>query len=255
MSAPGFKAGGTAQYREFTQFHECWYGGRVGGGQRRQRGQAGAPGVSVGNRGNGPAALGLTGQWYRGEGQGEAAAGTGHAVQADLTAHLVRQLTADRQPQATPLGRVAVGALVGLGKDGEDLFLIRVRDAGSGIRHGESQVHLSGGAVAWIGAGRQPDFAIGGELDRITEQVTQYLLQSAPVDADTGRQFGRKFQVQLQLFVRGQWGQVTETVPQQDVQVGRLYVEAEVSTLHTAEVQDIIDQGQQMTAIALDGGE
>ena len=90
------------------------------------------------------------------------------------------QLAADREPQAGAAVGAAGGA-VGLLEGLEDDRQLVLGDADAGVDHAEGD-HVLGGA---LDAERDP--ALGGELERVGEQVAQDLLQALLVGDDRPR--------------------------------------------------------------------
>ena len=134
------------------------------------------------------------------EGNSEREAGTdaGRAVHEQQTTHQIGELTRDGEPEAgaavAPRGRP-----VDLGKPLENKLLGAQRDADPGILHVDAQHHLV--RLDCFGEHRDRDTARVGELDRVSDQIDQDLLQRARRAIEAVRHGRIDGQAQFQTFV------------------------------------------------------
>ena len=131
----------------------------------------------------------------RGQVQGKCAALADPALYADFSAQGMRKLSADRESQSGP-AIVAAGAPVGLLESLEyDLLLVGF-DTDAGVGDGKSYRSRSARercalGIGGLGAGySEGDRTAFGELERIVQQVAQYLVEALLIRRDCHGQIG-----------------------------------------------------------------
>ena len=159
-------------------------------------------------------------------------------------AHQPQQSLADRQPQASAT-ELARGRAVGLRELLEDPPVRRFVDADAGVAHGDAHAGVVLAALQHLDA--QQNLALGGELDRIAQQVADDLTQAEGVAAQhRGGVVGRDLDRQLQSLGLGRLGKHRHRLfcRLDDVEVNRLQLK--VTRLDLGEIQDVVDHSQQM---------
>ncbi len=172
----------------------------------------------------------------------ETRAHAGRAGHADLAAHQVHQLRADRQAQAgAPMA--AGGGGVCLGELVEDLAELLGGDADAGVLDLDAQgdprlVLLFGGDI-------QQHLALRGELQRVAEQVGEDLADAARVADQVARDLRREAEDQVQVLARGLGRHHVQDVLGGAQQVERDRLQGQLARLDLGEIEDVVDQGHQ----------
>src|SRR6202034_1308573 len=137
--------------------------------------------------------------------QRKGAARARRAAQLNFPAEQVREFAADRQPEAGA-AVLAAGGRVGLLKSLEYDALLFRRNADAGIRDLEGHHRgrmLQDRMIRIPTAGDRRDAelhaAFGGELERVGQEILEYLLQALRVRDDAALQIGRNGDLALQL--------------------------------------------------------
>ena len=126
------------------------------------------------------------------------------------------------------------------------------RDPRARVRHAEAEGYRPGTGGAGGGLRHQRHLAPRGVGERVAEQIGQDLAQPQPVDEQAGWQLGVEFEVEPQTPLRRQGREVCQAVFQQPTQPRGAGTQREVPALQSAQVKQVVDQGQQMATVALD---
>ena len=176
------------------------------------------------------------------------------AHHADRAAHRLDQLGADGEAQ--PGAAIAPGGGgVGLGEGVEDERLLLGGDADAGVVHPEHQHDLAAVAGLGVDLDDDGDFAGGGELDAVGDEVDQHLAQPVGVADEAVGHVGGDFRAELQVLfdgalLEGAHGQ-GHAVAQAEVDL----LEIELAGLYLREVEDVVDDVEQPVGRALDEGQ
>ena len=189
----------------------------------------------------------------------EGAAEAGRAAQGQLAAQQLGQLAADGEAEARA-AVLAAGAGVGLleGLEHDLLLLDRDADAGVGDLEGHHRARLVERHVvgAPAGLGRhdaQAHAALGGELQRVAEQVLQDLLQALGIGDDAAAEMLVDLHLERQAL---RFGLVAERPRHGLEHVGEedlLGVDGDGAGFDLGEIEDVADQVQKVGAGAVDG--
>ena len=167
------------------------------------------------------------------------------ALHANLSAHEFGEPLADRQAQ-TGAAKPPRGGGVGLHERLEEIHLHGGRHADARIRDREAQ-HMPA-VPAPVGRDMEHDFALGGELDRVADEVEDDLAQTHGIAAHPRRHLRIDVHHEFEpLGARGVGVEVErqlEMLPQ--VEVDRF--EGEPSGLDFREIEDVVDDRQQRFA-------
>ena len=168
------------------------------------------------------------------------------AVEADLAAHQLDQLTADRQTQACATV-TAHGRTIGLGERVEKARMRLRRDADARIAHADVQP---------IGAQQRHldhDFAFFGELQAVRQQIGQHLAEAQGVAVYRRWQALVDVAGELQfLGVRARRHQLHDVLYCM-VQIETDRLDLELAGLDLREVENVVDDGEERFARAADG--
>ena len=172
----------------------------------------------------------------------EAAADAGRAVDARLSAHQLRQLARDGEPEAGA-AVAARGRAVGLLEGGEQRAHAVGGDADARVVHLEA--HVERRRLPVDPGGSQGDGATLGELDGVAEQVEQRLRDPGRVAVDDGRQVvgGDDELEPLRSRLVGD----QRAGPRQhrvDREIGR--VQPKLAGLDLREIEDVVDDVEQV---------
>ncbi|EGY02363.1 hypothetical protein AZA_21720 [Nitrospirillum viridazoti Y2] len=182
----------------------------------------------------------------QGHDEPEGAAGAGLAFHPDLAAHQGDQALADGQPQAAA-AIAAGGRAIGLGEGAEQGGDGVGGNADAAVGHRETQRHPVRPGPG-DGADIQHHTAGLGELDGVTQQVQQHLLQAQAVTHHHHRRVGRDGRRQGELLFIGvdrhQRHQPVHQVGQFELGVFKI----QLPRLHLREVEDVVDQRHQAAA-------
>ena len=167
------------------------------------------------------------------------------AVHADLAPHQPHQLARDGQTQARaamPAGRRVVQLFELL----EQAGLVFGSDAHTRIAHREAQQHAIGLALQQLH--RQHHLALVGELHRVVAQVDQHLPQAQGVAQQPGRHGGVEPAAQAQLLALRRLADEGLHPAEHHVQRKGFGGQRHSAGVGLAQVQDVVDDGQQMAA-------
>ena len=164
-------------------------------------------------------------------------------MHADAAVHQVDDALADGQAQPGAAIQ-ARGGRIGLAEGLEQARLQGIVDADPAVGDLEPQLVLRVGLALALHA--QPDLATLGELDRIDQQVAQYLAQAHRVATD-GQAYRRvEFERELQAFrIGGALHQLHQTF-EQLAQVERGDLQVQALGLEPGVIEDVIDDAQQL---------
>ena len=186
----------------------------------------------------------------QGQGDPELRAFARGAVDADLAAHLLDQAFGNHQAEAGATG-LAAERVVGLAEGLEQRAQVFIRQADAGVHHADTQLRAVGTFV--LDHGAHDDGAFAGELDRIADQVGQYLLQAQRITAQSQRCVAVDQADQLQLLFMGCGGEDGQGVLQQVAQVEGDGFEHQLARFDLGEIEHLIDDAEQAVGGFLDG--
>ena len=182
----------------------------------------------------------------------EGGAAPGGAVDADLTAHAFHQPLADRQAQAGA-ALAAAGALVHLGEGVEQVLLQVRRQAVAGVGDGDLDHRL--GAALFLEHGAHHDRPALGELDRVADQIGEYLANTQRIAEQAGGHVGVDDRRLLQALLLGHRRQHGLHVLDDVVQVQRNMLQRQLARLDLGEVENVVDDRQQRFGALADGAQ
>jgi hypothetical protein len=133
-------------------------------------------------------------------------------------------------------------------KDWNRRFHVVLRNADAGIADGELQF-VPGFALFH----RQHDLALLGEFDRVAEQVDQDLAQAGHIAFDAGRHVVVHDVGDVESFFDGAPGRQVQRGFDAFAQVEGLEFHVHPARLDLAEVEDVVDDGEQGVARVADG--
>ncbi|MNC33682.1 hypothetical protein D3C75_820860 [compost metagenome] len=167
-----------------------------------------------------------------------------YGVQADAAAHDGGQLAGQGQTQAGA-GVLAGHEDIRLAEALEDQPVLVGGNPRPGILHREAQfVAVAGDA--------QSDLSRGGELDRVVQQVAQYLEQASTVRAQVGWQVVRQVGLKAQALACREGPVHVESILDQVAQILLAEEQLHASGLDAGLVEDVVEQVQQMAAALMD---
>jgi hypothetical protein len=180
----------------------------------------------------------------------EGRAHAGATGERDGTAHQGHQPPADAQAQPTAAVQPR-HRWIGLSIWGEQAVVQMLRNAHSGIAHGDAEVH----ALALIGdqPDRQPDFPDNCKLDRIAEQIEQHLTKPSGIAAQDPRHIRRHIEKQCHvLFSRARLDDCHRAI-EQHAQVEIDAIEVEPTGFHAGQIEDVVDDREESLPGFVDG--
>ncbi len=172
-----------------------------------------------------------------------------HAVHADVAAHGLCQVLADRQAEAGA-AVLARGRLVCLLEAREQAAGLLGRQPDAAVGDGEPQQRL--GVAGLLDAHLDAHLAVLGELDGVAGVVDQDLADAQRIADEHARQLGVHHPQQLEALGVGLLGQHVDDVVQHRFQLERQRVDLQLARLDLREVEDVVDDAQQVLAAALD---
>lgn len=181
----------------------------------------------------------------------ERAAPPERALHGDVAAHEARQFAADGEPE--PRAGAGVAAEFGLFELAEEARQLGRGDPRAGVLHGGMEVPA---AIRRGGQFRpQEDAPARGELHRVAEEVDEDLPEPGFVSHRVVGKYRWRGYAELEPLGLGPLGehqaQVGEEVPQGE---GRR-PEGDAPRLDLGHVEDVIDEGEQVIAVAIDDGQ
>ena len=188
-------------------------------------------------------------QHRRAQVETEYGAGTQGGVDAQLAAHQAHEFARNGQPQSR--AGLRHGA-VGLHERFKDALQIRLRDAAARIAHGKRQRHLP--AFCRLARQRQGHAALLDELERVRQQIEQHLAQLGAIEAHQRRHAGT-FELQRDALVARTHAHHLEHLVEQAIQVHGPRLQLHAARFDFRQFEDVVDQGQQMMAGAVDDGQ
>ena len=171
------------------------------------------------------------------------------AAHRDVSSHQADELPADRQAEPRTGPRLLPG--LGLLEMPEQLALLVGRDARAGVLDFDPEAR-SRRALA-IRADAQADAAPLGELDGVAQHVDEHLTQLVDVGHDVSGDVADQLHEEGQLLPVRADAEHHLQVVEQAGQVERGGVQGRAAGLDLGHLQDVVDQGEQMLAAAVDG--
>ncbi len=204
-----------------------------------QHAQAGQFGMTTRHPGQAPGAREI-------ERDPEAGTLPGRAVDANTSAHHLHQALADRQPQPGA-AELAGGRAVGLGEMLENLSLRLRRDADAGILH--AQLDLQPLRSRRTYPGTHHDFAAGGELDGVVEQIDEHLPQAHGIPAHQQRRVGRnQLRRQFEPLGRRRLGEHRRGILDHLAEIEIRGFQLHAARFDLGKIENVVDDVEQMPA-------
>ncbi|MCY1443422.1 hypothetical protein D9M71_598350 [compost metagenome] len=166
--------------------------------------------------------------------QAEHAALPGAAVDIDLASEQMRQVTGDRQPQASATITAIAGA-IDLVEGAEDRLLLIGRNADAGVTDCEHDTAAS------LEADVHADLATLGELDGVGQQVLEDLLQALTVGEQRDRYLRLDLDLEGQPLVAGKRLEHAAQAFDQALDLGGLGPYFELAGLDLGDIENVVD--------------
>ena len=183
--------------------------------------------------------LGDGGEW---EGEPEAAAAAGLAVDADFSAHALDEAFADGEAEAAAAVGAGVG-IVDLAEGLEDFLLLVLGDADAGIRDLEAEPDVVAGHFDGLDAA--DDLAAVGEFDGVCEEIDEDLAGAVGIAAEVGGGGGMDEEAEGDVLGIGAGAGDEGDFLGEGGQVEGLVSEVDLVCLDLGEVQDVIDKAEE----------
>src|SRR5579863_8705272 len=191
--------------------------------------------------------------------QRKRAAHSGRALQTNLAAQQASQFAADGQAQ-TRAAVLAAGGSVRLLECLEYDALLVLRNADAGVGHGERDHRFDAIEDRVIHAPArhnavdlQPYRPVLRELQRVRQQVLQYLLQALGIrDNRLGRQIFREIDREIETLALGYMAECPQAEIAQFAEPDAAPLHVHLARLDFAEIEDVVDQRQQIGSRRVD---
>ena len=162
----------------------------------------------------------------------------------DAPAHQGDQAFADRQTQ-TGAAVFARNRGIDLGERGKQAGDAVRRNADAGITHPKLNPRRPGCGLGFEQMAAHHDFALGGELDGVADQIGEYLADSRHVPAHHRRHIVVDAAEQLQAFAaRVRCAQINRLF-RHPGERQRLVLQLQMARFDFGEIENVVDQGQQ----------
>ena len=170
------------------------------------------------------------------------------ALDDEVAVHQAREAPADGEAQP---GAADADLRVGLVERVEDPREISRLDSRSRVLDGDGD-HVPVRRRACAGRGANGDPPALGELDGVAQQVDQHLADLDGVSRERARQARVLLEREAEALVPGQLAEHQPDVVQHLAQIERLHGQRRAAGLDLRHLQDVVDQGQQMSAARVD---
>ena len=165
------------------------------------------------------------------------------------------EAVADREAQAGAAIQPA-GRGVRLAERAEQAIHTIGGDADAGIAHGETEVHeLASRELRRrreTGLDQDEDLSLGGELDRVVQEIDQDLAQPRGVALDHGRHGGIDLAADLQPLAHRLGSQQIDRLLHASAEGERRRFDDQLAGLDFREIQNVVQQSEQRLAAAAD---
>ena len=169
-------------------------------------------------------------------------AATELAFEIHAAVHELDQLTADRKPQARA-AELARDAAVGLLERLEDALLFIRRYTDAGVRHGELERRLLAGVLNDCD-GQQYRAGLG-ELDRVVDEIAEYLPQTDRIAVNHGRYVAGDVCGDFDVLVVGARAEQSDDLFEFAPQLERRVRQCKLASLGLGQIEHIVDEGDQ----------
>ncbi len=175
----------------------------------------------------------------KGKAEGEAASLVGGRFDLDIAVVEVGEFLGEGEAEArTGLGGVEGGVELTEGlKEGVE---VGGGDADAGVAHGEAEVRGADGDA-------EGDGALGGELDRVGEEVHEDLLEAAGV-GDVGGKMGVEVEVQIEVGDPGEFLDDRDRALAEISNPHGFKIQFFAVGLNFGQIEEVINQGEEVVA-------